>query len=289
MNAEPRKRIRVFFRNDDVGTDEDAYAAALRLTDDTPGQSCGEPVPERLQRLVALFDAFQLPLDLGVIPVFLTSQLADWLKRTAGEKNVTITQHGWTHKNHGCREFGACRSYEQQFRDIERGKRVLEEALGPLFTPIFVPPSNRYDESTIRVLNELEFIGLSAGFAENWLQFAVMHLGRWRGWSRFGDYPISRHGGRRGQVMEFSTSVDVVRDYFSDRPIKSLQRLITDFRRATRFTRVVGIMLHHWTLRHEDEWQVLSDFLQFLKSQEWIEFVSLKQLCSEKFETADVN
>ncbi len=289
MKTPGQKPIRVFFRNDDVGTDEDAYAAAKRLNDETPGQQCGDPVPERLQRLVELFEEMRLPLDLGVIPVFLNPKLAGWLKSVARDRAITLTQHGWTHKNHGCREFGACRSYEQQRRDISRGKAFLEQTLGDAFTPIFVPPSNRYDESTIRVLNELKFIGLSAGFAENWLQFAVIHLGRMRGWSRFRDYPISLHGDRHGRVAEFSTSVDVVRDYFADWPTKPLPRLIADFRRATRFTRVVGIMLHHWTLRHEEEWQVLRDFLQFLKSQEWIEFVSLKQLCAEKFETPGIN
>ncbi len=279
MSARRTKTIRVFFRNDDVGTDEDAYAAALRLRDETPGQLCGDPVPERLQRLVEIFDSLQLPLDLSIIPVFLNAKLADWLQKAAAGLPIALMQHGWTHKDHGCREFGPCRTYEQQHRDILRGKQFLEQVLGGAFSPIFVPPSNYYDQTSIRVLNELGFTGLSAGFARDWLRFAVIQLGRSRGWASIYKYPISLHEGSHGRVAEFSVTVDVVQNYFSGRAIKPLKQLIADFQRARRFTSIVGVMLHHWTLRHADEWNVLREFLQHLKVQENIEFVSLKELC----------
>lgn len=136
--------VAFFFRDDDAGW-EDA----------------------RLLALMDLFHNYALPLDLAVIPGALNSRLAGLL---AGRKESTpdligLHQHGYLHQNHEllgrkC-EFGGSRCFEKQFRDLWRGKRMLEDYLGDNSDPIFTPPWNRCLSITGHCLNLLGFQGLS--------------------------------------------------------------------------------------------------------------------------------
>jgi hypothetical protein len=80
-------------------------------------------------------------------------------------RGVPVHQHGLAHANHETEgrkhEFGPCRSREDQLRDIEAGRRVLAESLGPLVQPIFTPPWNRCTRDTALCLVELGFEVLS--------------------------------------------------------------------------------------------------------------------------------
>jgi len=122
--------IRIFFRNDDAGWDN-----------------------ERLFRLLQLFARHRCPIDLAVIPAALAPKLADELLRQlhAGA-TIGLHQHGFMHLNHEpvgrpC-EFGPSRPVEAQRRDIEAGQQALIECFGPFLDPFFTPPWNRCTAAT---------------------------------------------------------------------------------------------------------------------------------------------
>ncbi|HEU0174189.1 MAG TPA: hypothetical protein VIC84_06470 [Blastocatellia bacterium] len=136
---------RIFFRNDDVDQDE----APLR-------------------RLLRLFLERNTPVNLGVIPGRLTAACAGLLARSAcaAPELLELNQHGWRHDNYEregrkC-EFGASRTYAEQLADITQGQARMNEAFGPNWFPVFIPPWNRCTEETRRAIDHLGFRALSA-------------------------------------------------------------------------------------------------------------------------------
>jgi peptidoglycan/xylan/chitin deacetylase (PgdA/CDA1 family) len=129
--------VHLFFRDDDVGWDDD-----------------------RLRALLDVFAAHDMPLDLAVIPTALHDDLAAELRRRTRTQRLRLHQHGYAHTNHEPEgrkyEFGRHRTAEQQRHDIEAGAARLNEMLGKV-EPIFTPPWNRCTRKTGIVLTELGF------------------------------------------------------------------------------------------------------------------------------------
>jgi len=205
--------IDLFFRDDDAGWDD--------------------------SRLAALLDVFQeplIPLDLAVIPQALTATLAAALQHRASAQPLGLHQHGFAHANHEpdgrkC-EFGSSRTAEQQYRDIEQGRRRLQERLGSASDPIFTPPWNRCTAATVAALRALDFAVLSRD-----------------------------HGAERlslGGLGELSVSVDWCR-HSDDR--NELGRRIAA---ALEQHRPAGVMLHHAVMA-EDDLRALRELLDLLQ------------------------
>lgn len=143
LSAEGRQ-VQVFFRDDDVTSDE----------------------PE-LHRLLALFVERYLPVTPGVIPALLTEQCSQQLRQihssTAGR--IEPVQHGWAHLNHELTgrkcEFGLSRTYAEQLADIARGQERMQAAFGEQAFSAFIPPWNRCTDETLRALDALRFRVLS--------------------------------------------------------------------------------------------------------------------------------
>ena len=133
--------VRFFFRDDDAGWG-DAH----------------------LHRLLDLFARHGVAIDVAVIPEALGADLARHLRARASA-GVGLHTHGFGHVNHEpagrkC-EFGSARPEADQRRDLEAGKRRLEEALGPVLDPIFTPPWNRCTQVTVDCLARLGYRVLS--------------------------------------------------------------------------------------------------------------------------------
>ncbi|MCC6434888.1 MAG: polysaccharide deacetylase family protein [Acidimicrobiales bacterium] len=132
----------VFFRDDDGGWDDDA-----------------------LTRLLDRFETAGVPIDVAVIPDAIRASTAQALARRAGRGLLHLHQHGLAHTNHEPEgrswEFGPSRSTAKQYADIERGRRRLDELLGPASEPIFTPPWNRCTQGTADALHALGFLVLS--------------------------------------------------------------------------------------------------------------------------------
>ena len=138
-----RAPVDFFFRDDDVGRAD-----------------------EQLFRLLDVFGACAVPVDLAVIPEAVTPDLArHLLARHESSGALAVHQHGLAHINHepagrAC-EFGASRTRTQQRGDIATGQRRLADLFGPLSTPIFSPPWNRCTDDTVDCLVALGFRALS--------------------------------------------------------------------------------------------------------------------------------
>lgn len=122
---------------------------------------------QRLVEMLDRFAAYDIPIDLAVIPEALQSSLAQHLVQCVEGKRQAIAmhQHGLGHINHqSCGrkcEFGDARSPQQQKHDIVQGWRHLTDLLGDHVDTIFSPPWNRCTQDTADTLSALGFAALS--------------------------------------------------------------------------------------------------------------------------------
>jgi peptidoglycan/xylan/chitin deacetylase (PgdA/CDA1 family) len=133
----------VFFRNDDVAAPGKAFAS-----------------------LMELFSQLHVPLNLAVVPAWLTSNRWQSIKPSGSSTDEPWCwhQHGWRHANHeisGKKEFGPGRDVADLESDIVRGRHRLENLMGESFFPVFTPPWNRCDKRTLQLLKKHGFVAVS--------------------------------------------------------------------------------------------------------------------------------
>lgn len=134
----------VFFRADDIGAGGKAFEV-----------------------LCQIFRNHQVPLAMAVVPAWLSAARREQLFRAAPveEPYWGWHQHGWRHVNWqrtGKKsEFGEERPFEKQWRDIMQGRQKMQYIFGDHFIQVFTPPWNRLSNATIRILQQLDFKGVS--------------------------------------------------------------------------------------------------------------------------------
>lgn len=145
--ADAGRRIDVWWR------DDDAVAPSAALED-----------------LLATAARFDVPLVLAVIPEPAEPALGERLSNAAA--NVTVSQHGYAHRNHAPKgekaaELGDHRAAGTVLAELVAGREKLEGLFGPRFVPVLTPPWNRIGAAVARRRGEAGLVGLST--------FARMH------------------------------------------------------------------------------------------------------------------
>jgi peptidoglycan/xylan/chitin deacetylase (PgdA/CDA1 family) len=199
---------RFFFRDDDAGWDR-----------------------SRLVMLLDLFEKYDTPIDLAVIPAALDTSLADELanRRRKSPGLLGLHQHGFRHLNYELQgqkcEFGLGRSRAEQELDLQAGQRRLIEILGEeSLDKIFTPPWNRCTQTTVDCLAKLGFNALSRDVTAAPL------------------YPSG--------LFELSVRVDWCKATGSLAEKRVVRR--DWIAAAIEVNPVVGIMLHHAVMNDED-------------------------------------
>ena len=105
----------------------------------------------------------EAPLSLAVIPARLEQSLVDRLR---GEADLLVLPHGFAHRNYEPpdrkkAEFGAARTEDDALADIADGRARLEQAFGPAFYGLFVPPWNRITPGIAARLTDVGLVGVS--------------------------------------------------------------------------------------------------------------------------------
>lgn len=137
-------KIKLFFRADDIGVPSKNFTA-----------------------MAELFQSYNMPLLLAVVPCWLTAPRFTSLKRSTQNAPELFFwhQHGWAHKNHEAQgkkhEFGHSRPKSSVEHDITKGKERLTTILGEQLSPIFTPPWNRCTSETMDLLVKHGFKVLS--------------------------------------------------------------------------------------------------------------------------------
>ena len=219
----------------------------------------------------------EVPCSYQVVPALLDREAAAYLCKIQARHAdlIQLNQHGNRHEQilagqQVYSEFAGNRPLVEQQREIEEGRRRLENLLGSAFDPtLFTPPCHKYDAATVTVLDTLGFRILSAGVKADSLSQLYYGLGARLGRIAFLGKRVSYHGRpvASSKLVELSVCVDVDEDQDRDgnRIEKDSDRLWTEFSACRRRLAVVGIMLHHQCYDRPQKIDWLRTFVRRLK------------------------
>jgi hypothetical protein len=116
-----------------------------------------------LDTLMSLASGRGVPVALAVIPAGTGQALSDRLR---DEPSVTVTVHGWAHRNHAGpdekkQELGNHRPLPVVLDELARGLSHLQRLYGPACVPLLVPPWNRIHPDVVQGLPGIGFAALS--------------------------------------------------------------------------------------------------------------------------------
>lgn len=116
-----------------------------------------------LARMLAIAARYRIPVAVAVIPALATRELVAAL--TAATE-CSVLQHGFEHRNHAqagerSSEFGTLRPVAESIAELALGRERLQQAFGPRFQPVLVPPWNRIGPGVVARLAEQGYRGLS--------------------------------------------------------------------------------------------------------------------------------
>jgi len=157
LEEAPGRNCTIFFRADDIAVPGAMFAAMIRT-----------------------FQTYHIPLCPALVPTWLSTTRWNKIMELCGSTPALWAwhQHGWRHVNHETQgknqEFGPGYPEEKKRNDLRRGMSRIRELAGDSFIPVFTPPWNRMDETTMDILTELGFRGISR--SENARPAAPAHL-----------------------------------------------------------------------------------------------------------------
>lgn len=253
---------KIFFRNDDVNT-----------------------LDEELLELFQLVIEKGVSIDMAVEPENLTPETISWLKkqRSLYPERVTIIQHGLNHKDHvpGRGEFGG-RRYEDQYRDMRKGKDLMELYFGNDFFPVFTCPKGGHDESTIRSMNELGYKVFSSYHNVYHKNKILYSVGKQLKKSFLFGKRVSYHLQTipNTQLVDISMSMGFIKKYHSSSSCEfvDLRYLQDRYNKIIQSGQpVIGITIHHRYHKKQKDMQLIAETMDFLKEKN-SKFLTLEQL-----------
>ncbi len=212
-----------------------------------------------LKELIGIFISHNVPVHLSVIPARLTQECADYLARQLKESGgiVEIGQHGHLHEDHsfstdkfGKYEFGRKRSYRQQRKDIIGGRKILKRYFRNRID-IFTPPWHGFDDTTLKILSQEGFLGLSADDRQgnDCDLYGLRYI------------PVSVHFNKRNNNGGWVTEKNV--------------ELLRKISRANG--PCIGVLLHHKAFNGNADFRQLEELLSLLKNEKYVQFVPLSK------------
>ncbi len=258
--------VTVFFRDDDMGGVTGPLLAVMRL----------------LREL-------GVPCNYQVVPAYLSEEVAALARaeRAKAPDLVHFNQHGLRHKQviggrEEFSEFDGGRGLDDQRRDIEAGRRVLERMLGADFDGrIFTPPCHKYDEATLRALEDVGVEVLSAGVRTGRGARCYYRVGGLLRRVAFLGKRVSYHGRRipRTTLVEVSACIDVDMHYGAEVE-RGLDDLWREFEHCRTRLDVVGVMLHHACYTRESKVVTLRRFVERLQADPGVTFRSIQDVAA---------
>jgi len=204
------------------------------------------------QVILEVFNAEKIPLVLGIVPcdknekfiVDTTKTIVNLLRKNIKNNKIEIALHGLTHEigksSNG--EFGDDKTYEEQYRRIEKGKLFLD-SIFQTNVVTFIPPYNYYNSITLTALKDANFKVISA--------------------SLFNQIPFEEIPG----IKYIPETIE---------PTKPISKLLNLLNTNNNIT--VVIMIHPYSFTNEFSINDMKDLLDNLKNKANINFYTFKDI-----------
>ena len=241
-----------FFRNDDVRNSLD----------------------DSLVRIQEIFINRKIPITHAVEPANISEDVVKWLLSIKEEypDMITIMQHGYDHsiknkKQYG--EFGGDRTYDEQYEEIFKGKKLMDVHFGNLWFPAFNFPCSPYNKEAIQALQHLDFKVLNSHYNRKWSRrifYAFGHFlkkgllfGHHVSWN-MNVYPETT-------IYEISMNISFIKDYLDEQThceFCTYEEICSDVETYLRSPFPIGILLHHRYHTNKESIDLIKKVLDYL-------------------------
>lgn len=234
---------------------------------------------ESLRKVDQVFIEEDVPVTHGVIPAVSNEaditedqELCGYLTDLTNEhpELFEMALHGYTHEQQtdflGASEFGDV-PIETQRDWLERGERIHESCVGTA-PETFVPPLNTYDSNTVAALDERGYTTVSGA--------------RWATNEQYNESAVAFEEGGLTHVSMFEDA-SMVRwdtDDHDDHEYYDLEELEAEFDRAYENNVPYVHMLHYFTFTEEEHYDLLREFIQYMKSKDDVAFMTVGEFGS---------
>lgn len=207
----------------------------------------GELTPELVAVSELLWEQ-EVPVTHAVEPGNLTDECAAWLRERQAENGrlLEITQHGYHGARHEAGEFGGGRSYREQYDDLERGLKIMDDRFGDGWFRAISLPQGHHNRDTLRAIEDLGYLSLSGRHDAGLSGKLVRSIGRVLKGGRGGSDRLGQHLAAVPGTNAFAISwtIDLLADGAGD-GLADRDDLLRRFEEARGRTDVIGWRLHH--------------------------------------------
>ena len=160
-------------------------------------------------KMIEIFAEEQVPLHVAVIPYYADTmpilyegEAVRRIKELQQQGILQIALHGFCHKGETVKGEFLSLSKDEQFFRLKQGSQLLDSVFGE-HIHIFIPPWNRYNQTTLDVLADLGFYIISSELTDN----QITSDNRFQYYPEGIDHPnklpslISRNANREGLVV----------------------------------------------------------------------------------------
>lgn len=255
----------LFFRNDDVRNKLD-YS---------------------LIEITNIFMEKGIPITHAVEPANITEEVVSWLNSIKKQypNLIEIMQHGYDHKHKNKikkGEFGGQRGYEEQFKDIEDGKTLMDKYFGDLWFPAFNFPYGPYNPAAMKAVHDCGFKVVNSHYNNEWKRqifYKLGHLLR-KGYlfKHHVSWNLDYYPGTK--LFEIDMNVGFIDKYYNeefDSKMMTLDELIEDTRKYFN-QKTIGVLLHHRYHNTREKIQLVDDYLRWCKTLQNIEFCTMESI-----------
>lgn len=253
----------VLFRNDDVN----------ELTDE-------------LKAVTDVLYSRGIPLTHTVEPGNVTDEAVDWLKGLKQENPglIEIVQHGWQHTQHGSGEFGDERSYDEQFSDLSRGKKRLQELFGDDFFNMLTIPFGVFNGDTIKAAVQLDFEVFCVHFNRRLSRRIFYKVGNFLNRGDILGKKVSNHlrNYPGTNMFEIDSAISFIKKYYghdtNDCLFREHDDIMEEFAIYRRMINVVVLLLHHRFHYKPEHIELIERVADSLKNDPTVEFATYQDV-----------
>jgi len=253
-----------YLRNDDVNVLDEELVAVTRL--------CTEE---------------GVPITHTVEPANVTDECVDWLLAARAEdpRLVELMQHGYDHVWRDVGEFGGRRPYQDQHRDLARGKAILQEKLGDAFLPSLNFPFGPYNGHSMRAADDLGYRIICSHYnhrRSRRVMYAVGHaLRRGQILGKHVSYHLDYYPGTGMFCVDMAVSF--IRRYIGEHGARTCEFHDLDGMKANlapflSHTPVIGVLLHHRYHHTPESLDLVTQFIRHLKRIPDAEFLNIEEI-----------
>ena len=245
-----------------------------------------DKLDQSLIDLTNVFIEYKIPITLAVEPANVTKEVADWVldMKNKHPEIIEIMQHGFDHSKKNKiekGEFGGQRGFEEQYKEVCRGKELMNENFGDNWFSAINFPYGVYNPSAMQAVDKCGYKVVNSHFNSHWTRRAFYKLGHILGKGFMFNKHISWHLDKYPgtDLFEIDINVSFIKKYVDEDTTCEFFTL-EELKEKTKTylgNPTAGILFHHRYHNTPDKIKLVKDYLDWIKTQN-VEFMTSEDI-----------